>query len=424
MSSDLNIEYIPVSALKPYEHNARKHGQTDLAAIIASIREFGFNDPIGLWKDNVIIEGHGRLLAAIEIGMDAVPCIRLDHLTDEQRRAYALAHNRTAELSEWNFEIRDEELAKIFAIDMSAFGFDAAEEDPDIVEDEPPAIPTTARTKTGDIYQLGPHRLICGDCTDPGVLEDLATGSMAELLLTDPPYNVDYSGKNVSLNKAGKGNHVQTDITNDKMEAEAFRKFLSSAFREADQHMKAGAAFYVWCVDNQIPAFMDAIPWRYHQTLIWVKNNLVLGHLDYQKKHEPCLYGWKTGDHFFIESRQEVSVFDDTVDLDKLKKAELRAMLDQILQDRQETSVIYEDKPMLSGIHPTMKPVGLFARLIKNSSKAGGIVLDPFGGSGTTMMACEQLGRVCLMSEIDPRYCDAIVTRWEDFTGEKAVLTK
>ena len=395
----------------------------DISAIVASIREFGFNDPIGIWHDNVIIEGHGRLLAAKKIGMERVPVIRLDQLTDEQRRAYALAHNRTAELSEWNFEIRDEELAAIFDIDMSVFGFDLPETEPDIVEDDPPALPAKARTVPGMMYQMGPHRLICGDSTQPDVISRVMDGEMADLLLTDPPYNCDYSGKNKSLNKADKGNRIQEDIRNDNMEMDEFGEFLAEAFDVADGHMKAGAPFYIWCVDHRIPVFMNSIPWKYHQTLIWVKNNLVLGHLDYQKKHEPCLYGWKTGaEHYFVERRTEVSVFDDSVDLDKMKKAELRAMLDRILADRQETDVIYQDKPMVSGLHPTMKPVGLFAKLISNSSIKGGIVLDPFGGSGTTLMACHQLERSCRMAELDPHYCDVIVQRWEDFTGEKAVI--
>ena len=381
----LNIEYLPVDQLTPYEHNARKHQSEDVGAIVASIKEFGFDDPIGVWGGhNVIVEGHGRLMAAKKLGMERVPVIHLDHLSDEQRRAYALAHNRTAELSAWDDVVKELELSSISEIDMSLFGFDmSALEDGEAVEDDYDIdAPVEARAKQGDIWQLGRHRLMCGDSTSFEDVDKLMDGQLADLLITDPPYNVNYEGS------AGK-------IKNDNMNDAAFRQFLVDAFTTADSVMKPGAVFYIWHADSEGYNFRGAchdIGWQVRQCLIWNKNSLVMGRQDYQWKHEPCLYGWKDGAGHLWAS------------------------------DRRQTTVIDFNKPSKNDVHPTMKPVGLFDYQIKNNTKGGDIVLDLFGGSGTAIMACEQNGRKAYMMELDPHYVDVIIARWEEFTGQTAEL--
>ena len=389
MSTELKIEYLPTSALKPYEKNARKHKKLDVDNIAMSIEKYGMNDAIGIWgKDNIIVEGHGRLEACKKLGIDTVPVVRLDHLTDDQRREYAIAHNATAELSEWDLDILGKELAEL---DLSDFDFDFGIEDEEgeteVVEDEAPEVDEDAEpiTKLGDIWQLGRHRLMCGDSTSIEDVEKLMGGQLADMLLTDPPYNVAYEGKTKD----------RLTIQNDSMDNDSFRQFLRDAFSSADAVMKQGAVFYIWHADSEGYNFRGAcfdIGWKVRQCLIWNKNSMVMGRQDYQWKHEPCLYGWKDGASHLWAS------------------------------DRKQTTVIDYQKPNASKIHPTMKPVGLFDYQIKNNTKGGDIVLDLFNGSGTTIMACEQNGRVARCMELDPRYVDACVKRWENFTGEKAVL--
>lgn len=385
---ELKIEYLPIKALKPYEKNTRKHQKKDVDNIARSIEKFGMNDPIGIWKDNIIVEGHGRILACKQLGMTEVPCVRLDHLTDEQRREYAIAHNATAELSEWDLDILPDELAELDLSDFDFdFGIEDEEEESEIVEDEAPEVDEDAEpiAKLGDIWQLGRHRLMCGDSTSIEDVEKLMGGQLADMLLTDPPYNVAYEGKTKD----------RLTIQNDSMDNDSFRQFLRDAFSSADAVMKQGAVFYIWHSDSEGYNFRGAcfdIGWKVRQCLIWNKNSMVMGRQDYQWKHEPCLYGWKDGASHLWAS------------------------------DRKQTTVIDYQKPNASKIHPTMKPVGLFDYQIKNNTKGGDIVLDIFNGSGTTIMACEQNGRVARCMELDPRYVDACVKRWENFTGEKAVL--
>lgn len=392
---EMKIVYLPVGQLKPYEKNARKHTKDDLQTIIESIKAFGFRDPIGVWgKKNIVVEGHGRLLAAKELGMETVPCLRLDDLTDEQRRAYTLAHNQTTDNSSFDLEILNGELADLDSMDLdfdlADFGFDMSflEETNEAVDDDyEVVVPEEPRTKPGDIWQLGRHRLICGDATDINDIESLMDGQKADLFLTDPPYNVAYEGKTKDKLK----------ISNDSMEDTAFREFLASAFETAKQNMKAGAAFYIWHADSEGYNFRGAIHdvgMTVRQCLIWVKNVMVMGRQDYQWKHEPCLYGWNNGGSHAWYS------------------------------DRKQTTVLNFDRPTRNKEHPTMKPVPLFAYLIENSSKQDDIVLDTFAGSGTTIIACEQLERSAYCSELDPKYCDVIVDRWEKFTGKKAALVE
>lgn len=354
----------------------------------------------------MIVEGHGRLLAAKKIGLDLVPVIHLDHLSDEQRRAYALAHNRTAELSEWDDVVRDLELKAIEDIDMSLFGFDTSD-DYTVVEDEydKPA-PETPKASAGDLYALGRHRLYCGDAT---VLDDvlrLMDGDLVDQLLTDPPYNVDYHG--------GSGLTIQ----NDNMPDAAFRQFLADSFSNAKAVMKPGAAFHIWHADLEGYNFRGACRdagLLVRQCLIWEKNSLVLGRQDFQWKHEPCLYGENPPPQF---AEEEYLTEDNTVALYGWRDGGRHYWY----KNRRQTTILKFDRPTKSKEHPTMKPVLLFNYQMECNTKPGDRVLDLFTGSGTTVIAAEQNGRVAYCMEKDPRYVDVIIDRWEEFTGQKAVL--
>lgn len=385
----LKIEYVDVAKLKPYDKNTRKHEDYDVSQIAKSIEQYGFNDPIGIWgKDNIIVEGHGRLLAAKKLGITEVPCIRLDDLTDEQRREYAIMHNKTAELSTWDFDLL---AAEIPELDFSGFdvdwGLPADEEETEITEDEPPEVDEEHEPicQLGDIWQLGEHRLMCGDSTDKTTIEKLLEGNFGkiDIVLTDPPYNVAYKGKTKD----------ELEIENDAMEQEEFEGFLSSSFEIINETLKKGGAFYIWHASRSQREFENAlnnVGLQVRQQLIWVKNSMVLGRQDYQWRHEPCFYGWKEGTHDWYS-------------------------------DRKQTTVLEFDRPTANKEHPTMKPISLMAYQIKNSTKKGDIVFDGFGGSGSTLIACEKTGRKCYTCEIDPKYCDVIVKRWENLTGQKAV---
>ena len=374
---ELKIEYMALDKLKPYEKNARKHQEADLSTIKASISEFGMSDPIGVWgKGNIIVEGHGRYLACKELGIDEVPVIHLDHLTDEQRRAYTLAHNKTAEMSEWDFDLLGDELADILDIDMSDFGFDLSddeEEETEIIEDEVPE-EVEPVAKMGDIWQLGRHRLMCGDSTNKATVEMLMDGKKADMVFTDPPYGVDYEG-----------------INNDSRSG--LEDLLTSAFENYKENCIDGASVYCFHSDKCADIFHNVFRSFCHfsSMIIWEKQSLVLSQGDYQSIHEPCIYGWfDNGTHRFFG-------------------------------DRKQTSVWQFDRKSIEG-HTTPKPIGFICKALENSSKKNEKVLDLFGGSGSTLIACEQLNRKCFMMELDPHYVDVIIARWEKFTGQKAVL--
>ena len=382
--------------LQAYEYNPRNNDNA-VDVVAESIKEFGFKVPIIIDREGTIIAGHTRLRAAKQLEIREVPCIVADDLTPEQIKAFRLADNKTAEFAEWDFDLLEKELAELtaFDVDMSAFGFDESLfENFDInnaldIDDEFDAEKEAAEikepiTREGDVWQLGKHRLICGDSTNGDTIKNLMDGKEADLLLTDPPYNVAYEG----------ATQEKLTIKNDNMSDTAFYEFLKDAFTSADNVMREGAGFYIWHADSEGLNFRKACNfagWKIRQCLIWAKNAIVLGRQDYQWKHEPCLYGWKEGAaHYFIE-------------------------------DRTQSTILEYDKPLRNGEHPTMKPLSMISRLVYNSSRKGDIVLDMFGGSGTTLIACEELDRICYMSELDPIYCDVIIKRWEEFTGEKAV---
>jgi site-specific DNA-methyltransferase (adenine-specific) len=382
----LNITQKTLDELIPYENNPRDNDDA-VDYVAESIKEFGFKVPIIIDKNNVIVAGHTRYKACKKLGINEVPCLVADDLTEEQIKAFRLADNKVAEIATWDFEKLDLELSTL-ELDMELFGFE-------IIEDEEPVeateddyeveVPEEPKAKYGDVYQLGKHRLMCGDSTSIDDVEKLMNGAKVDLLITDPPYNVNYEGATKD----------KLTIMNDKMDNDNFRQFLLDAFTCADNVMKDGAAFYIWHADSEGYNFRGAcfdVGWTVRQCLIWNKNSLVLGRQDYHWKHEPCLYGWKDGaSHNWYG-------------------------------DRKQTTVLDFDRPSRNAEHPTMKPIPLFDYQIQNNTKKGDIVLDLFGGSGTTLMACEQSGRTCYINELDPKYVDVIINRWEQFTGQKAVL--
>lgn len=417
----LKIERIRVDELVPYAGNAKEHGETDVNAIAASIDQFGMCDPIGAWHDAdgnpVIVEGHGRLLALKQLGHEYAPVIFLDHLDDDARRAYTHVHNQTTLNTGFDMSMLGSEIAALPEFDWEAFGFDAWDSFErvnldEIIQDEVPT-DVEPRVKHSEIWALGAHRLMCGDSTKHEDVEKLVGGGLVSLLLTDPPYNVDYHG-------------VAGAIDNDNFSDEgAFRSFLADALSCAFDAMKPGAAFYVWFASVHSPAVYGAVAdsgLKAKQELEWIKSQFVLGRQDYQWAHEPCVYGWKDGaGHYFAPIRNEWTVIDDSMNTRKMTKTQLREALENILADGIEQTVLRYAKPTVSELHPTTKPVKLFARLMSNSSREGEAILDLFGGSGTTMISAEQLGRKAYLMELDPHYCDVIIERWERFTGKQAV---
>jgi len=402
-----NLEYIALETLIPYARNSRTHSDAQVAQIAASIREFGFTNPILIDAEGGIIAGHGRTMAARKLGLDEVPCIRLKNLSDAQKKAYIIADNKLALNAGWDDEMLKVELTELkdLDFDLSLIGFDADELanllEPEQVdgltdEDDVPEAPETPVTVEGDVWLLGNHRLMCGDSTSIDAVEKLINGMLVDLVVTDPPYGVSYADKNKSLNAYGKGNRIQTEIKNDHLKGDNLADFFFGAFSNLFIAMKPGAPFYIFSPQGGEQMMMmmmmmmkAGLPMRHE--LIWVKNNHVLGRADYHYKHEPVLYGWKEGaGHPWFGDRNKFSIWN-------------------------------VNKPMSSKLHPTMKPVELCEIPIMNSSKGSDIVLDLFGGSGTTIIACEKRGRISYMMELDPKYCDVIVKRWQEFTGKQAV---
>lgn len=379
----MKVIELEIGLIKPYENNAKMHPDSQIDNVATSIKKYGWQQPIVVDKNYTIIIGHCRHLAAQKLGLTTVPVVVADNLDDKQVKALRLVDNKSNE-SGWDLELVKTEIPDL---DWEGFDFDwgIPEEEPEVHEDEDfdvdLATPTVAKSKLGDIYELGEHRLMCGDSTKKEDVEKLMGEDLADLLVTDPPYNVNYEG--------GTGMKIQNDAQTDS----AFYAFLTDAFAAADSVMKEGCPFYIWFADVETQNFINAIKnqnWKFCETLIWLKNSLNLGMKDYQFKHEPCFYGWKEGAaHYFVD-------------------------------DRTQTTILEYDKPRKNDLHPTMKPVPLISKITANSSKKGEIVLDLFGGSGSTLIACEQLQRKCRMMEYDPIYCDVIITRWEQLTGQKA----
>lgn len=401
--------------ITPYDKNPRKNDEA-VKYVAESIKQFGFKVPIVLDKDGIIVAGHTRYKAAAKLKMDEVPTITADDLTDEQIKAFRLADNKVSEKAEWDFDILGDELAELAELnfDMTDFGFELdipEEEEVEAQEDGfEPELP-----EAGQVWQLGEHRLMCGDSTKSSDVAILLGGVDIDLVVTDPPYNV-----------AVKNSKGMT-IENDDMASEEFGEFLTACFKNLEESLKPGGAFYIWYASREHINFEKSLNnagLQVREQLVWNKNQFILGRQDYHWKHELCLYGWKDGEkHYFIDDRTQSTVIEDKgIDVKKLSKAEMQNLLLEIFSDKRSTTVINEDKPSVNDLHPTMKPIKLIARLIKNSSRPDEKVLDLFGGSGSTIMACEQLGRKCYTMEYDPKYADVIIQRWEEYTGRKATL--
>ena len=388
MITTKEMQLVPIEKLIPYINNARTHSPEQIAKLRASLREFGFINPVIIDKDYTIIAGHGRCAAAKEEGMTEVPCVLADHLTDAQKKAYIIADNRMAMDAGWDEELLRVEIEALEAEDFDPLltgfdedelsklfddGNDTKDDDFDVdAELEKPAF-----TKPGDVWALGRHRLVCGDSTDPATFDTLMDGKKANLVITDPPYNVNYKGS------AGK-------IKNDNMANDAFYQFLLDAFKNTEAAMDNEASIYVFHADteglNFRRAFADA-GFNLSGCCIWKKQSLVLGRSPYQWQHEPVLCGWKKkGKHKWYAGRKEITIWE-------------------------------YDKPKKNGDHPTMKPIPLLAYPIQNSSLTNSIVLDPFGGSGSTLVACEQTDRICYTIELDEKFCDVIVNRYIEQVG-------
>ncbi|MFP5527110.1 DNA modification methylase [Peptococcus simiae] len=414
----------PISEVIPYDNNPRNNDAA-VPAVANSIREFGFKQPIVIDAQGVIIAGHTRLRAAESLGMTEVPCVLADDLTPEQVKAYRLADNRVAELATWEEDLlRDElmDLAAMSDIDMSAFAFSDEELDLMPVEDDgldPEEAEQAARetsVKRGDIYALGSHRLMCGDATDPEDVQKIIGGVHMDLCVTDPPYGIAYEGKTAEA----------LTIDNDDHTSASFIAFLSAAFANIESALKPGGVFYIWHADTKRFEFLEAcrsVDLVIREVLVWVKNVATLGRQDYHWRHEPCLYGWKSGaGHYFIEDRTQTTVEDTTPDPDRMTLEDAQKYIKKLHRALNKyATVIEEKKPAASREHPTMKPIPLIARQIKNSSRRGESVFDPFAGSGTTLIACEQCGRQAYVMELDPVYAQVIINRWEDLTGKKAI---
>ncbi|MFP1714764.1 site-specific DNA-methyltransferase [Gardnerella leopoldii] len=393
MEKEMQYYLADVSELIPYVRNARTHSEAQVSQIAASIREFGFLSPILVAEDNTILAGHGRLAAALKLGLKKVPCVKENHLTETQKRAYIIADNKLSLNAGWDSELLAVELSELEGADfnLDLLGFDEAElssifdADKDVSDDDfdvEKELEEPCFSKTGDIWMLGKHRVICGDATKLETFKTLLENTKVNLVVTDPPYNVNYEGS------AGK-------IKNDNMEDDKFYQFLFNSFVNMEQAMADDASIYVFHADteglNFRKAFQDA-GFYLSGCCIWKKPSLVLGRSPYQWQHEPCLYGWKKkGKHKWYAGRKETSVWEF-------------------------------EKPKKNADHPTMKPIALLAYPIKNSSMTNSLVLDPFAGSGSTLIACEQTGRICYAIELDEKYCDVIVKRYiEQIGNDKSV---
>lgn len=417
------IKEVALSELKPYEKNAKIHGAEQVELIAKSIEEFGFLNPCLIDKENNIIAGHGRVIAAKKLGWESVPCVYVEGLTEEQYRAYVLADNKLTELGEWNMDLVEEELDWLrdmdFDISLTGFDIEFEEEPKTIVEDNfTTELPTETKAKMGDIYQLGNHRLMCGDSTSIDDLDKLLDGELVQCVCTDPPYNMAYEGAGGTPDSKRKSNRIK----NDKMSPEEFRAFLTDVYTTMYAGMEDGASCYVFYKELGEGVFMQCMEnggIDFKQELVWVKNQLVLGGSKYQNMYEPCLFGCKGGQvKYWYGKRNQRSVI-ETIDL--MNEEELRDAIRK-LTEAEPNDVVRERKPAVNDLHPTMKPIKLLAKLLSNSTKEGDLVLDLFGGSGSTLMACEQLGRSCRMMELDTKYIDVIIERWESYTGQKAVL--
>jgi DNA modification methylase len=395
---DLQIAWRPLGELIPYARNPRTHTDAQVAQIAASIREFGWTNPVLVDGAAGIIAGHGRVLAARKLGLEQVPVIELGHMSEAQRRAYVLADNQLALNAGWDEALLRLELADLseLGFDLGLIGFGAGELERLLAgdgrtglteDDEAPALPEQAITRPGDLWLLGEHRLLCGDATELADIERVLGGQLADMTFCDPPYNVDYAN---SPKDKLRGKH--RPILNDDL-GSGFEVFLHTACANVLKVTKG--AVYVCMSSSELHTLQRAFAaagGKWSTFIIWAKNTFTLGRADYQRQYEPILYGWPAGhDRYWCGARDQGDVW-------------------------------FIDKPVRNDLHPTMKPVALVERAIRNSSKTRDSVLDPFGGSGSTLIACAKTSRQARLVELDPKYCDVIVRRWQDWAGEQATL--
>jgi len=399
---DLDVVWHDVTTLTPYARNSRTHSDEQVAQVAASIKEFGWTNPILIDEDNGIIAGHGRLQAAQRLGESRVPTIVLAGLSDAQKRAYVIADNKLALNAGWDNDMLAIEIADLIeeGFDLDLTGFDGDEinnlladgkkvDEGLIEDDEVPEIQEETVSKVGDIWTLGRHTLVCGDSCDAEVLKNLMGGDKADMVFTDPPWNVNY-GSNLA-----NGKYKDRTILNDHMQADDWAQFCTDIANSLFMCTKAGAPIYCVMSAQEWPVIDDALRtagFHWSSTIIWAKDTLVLSRKDYHTQYEPIWYGWNASAARLVE-----------------------------LADRKQSDVWSLERPKRSDLHPTTKPIELVERAINNSAKAGGIVLDLFGGSGSTLIAAEKAGRDCRTVELDPKYADVIIRRWQEFTGQKAV---
>ena len=400
MKTDIQIERWPIERLIPYARNPRTHTEEQVAQIAASIVEFGWTNPVLVGANSVIIAGHARVMAARKLGITEVPVIVLDHLTEAQRRALVIADNRLAQNAGWDEEMLRVELEALreseFNLDL--LGFDDQELDALLAEtdteaagntddDAVPETPDVSVTLPGDVWFLGDHRLLCGDATQIDSVEKVLAGDLADMVWTDPPYNVNY-GATIEGKSRGKKRRIANDNLGD-----GFEQFLRDACANILSVTKG--AVYICMSSSELHTLRNAFTsagGHWSTFIIWAKNTFTLGRSDYQRQYEPILYGWREGtDHYWCGARDQGDVW-------------------------------FVNKPVANDLHPTMKPVELIERAILNSSKSRDTVLDPFAGSGSTLIACEKTGRQARLIELDPKYCDVIIRRFEEFSGKRALL--
>jgi DNA modification methylase len=402
---DLNVQQIALEQLVPYARNARTHSESQVAQIAGSIAEFGFVNPVLVGGDNIIIAGHGRVMAAKKLGLKTVPTIKLDHLTENQRRALVIADNKIAENAGWDEELLRLELQNLADedFDLDLLGFDDVELDDllaSLDDDEAaaldeniPEVQENPVSRTGDIWIMGEHRLLCGDSTSEADMKKLMGGELADMVFTDPPYNVNYGDTAKDKLRSKGGAKAGRKIMNDNL-GDDFEAFLTAACKNMLDYTKG--ALYICMSSSELDTLQSAFRnagGKWSTFIIWAKNTFTLGRSDYQRQYEPILYGWKDGnDRYWCGARDQGDVW-------------------------------FYNKPQKNDLHPTMKPVDLVVRGIKNSSKTLDIVLDPFGGSGSTLIAAEHTGRQARLIELDPKYVDVIVRRWQEMTGLQATLS-
>ncbi|MDD7909959.1 site-specific DNA-methyltransferase [Pseudovibrio exalbescens] len=402
---DLNVQQIELEQLVPYARNARTHSDSQVAQIAGSIAEFGFVNPVLVGGDNIIIAGHGRVMAAKKLGLQTVPTIKLDHLTENQRRALVIADNKIAENAGWDEELLRLELQNLADedFDLDLLGFDDVELDDllaSLDDDEAaaldeniPEVQENPVSRTGDIWIMGEHRLLCGDSTSEADMKKLMGGELADMVFTDPPYNVNYGDTAKDKLRSKGGAKAGRKIMNDNL-GDDFEAFLTAACKNMLDYTKG--ALYICMSSSELDTLQSAFRHaggKWSTFIIWAKNTFTLGRSDYQRQYEPILYGWKDGnDRYWCGARDQGDVW-------------------------------FYNKPQKNDLHPTMKPVDLVVRGIKNSSKTLDIVLDPFGGSGSTLIAAEHTGRQARLIELDPKYVDVIVRRWQEMTGLQATLS-